>query len=75
MKKYLNRQGNSGVTGYKIDAGGISVAFNDNAVYLYTNTSAGVNAIEKMKELAIAGKGLSTYISKNVKDKFEKKIR
>jgi len=74
MKKYLNKEGHSGVTGYEIATGSISVAFNHNAVYLYTNKSAGKKMIAKMKELALAGRGLSTYISRYVKDKFEKKL-
>jgi hypothetical protein len=75
MEKYLNRDGNSGVTGYEIGTDGISVQFNHNAVYLYTYKSAGKKVIEKMKELAVAGKGLSTYISRTVRENFEKKLR
>jgi hypothetical protein len=75
MKKYLNKEGHSGVTGYDVSPGGISVEFNHEAVYLYTNKSAGKKVIDTMKELAVAGRGLSTYISQYVKDKFEKKLR
>jgi len=75
MKKYLNKEGHSGVTGYEVSTAGISVEFNHDAVYLYTYKSAGKKAIEKMKELAEAGRGLSTYISQNVKENFEKKVR
>ena len=75
MIKYLNKEGHSGVTGYEINSGSIAVEFNHDAVYLYTYKSAGKKVIEKMKTLAEGGRGLSTYISQNVKDGFENKIR
>ena len=74
MKKYLNKEGHSGVTGYEISTSAISVEFNYNTVYLYTYKSAGKKVIEKMKELAEAGRGLSTYISQTVRENFEKKV-
>lgn len=75
MKKYLNKEGHSGVTGYDLAPKSISVEFNHDAVYLYTHKSAGKNVIDKMKALAATGRGLSTYISRSVRDKFEKKLR
>jgi len=75
MKRYKNLEGHSGVTGYEILPDAIAVQFNYDAVYRYTYASAGKRIIEKMKELAIAGKGLSTYISQTVKGKFEDKIQ
>ena len=36
--------------------------FSDGAVYLYTNQSAGSANIEYMKQLAIAGEGLNSFI-------------
>lgn len=75
MIKYLNKEGHSGVTGYEVTANSITVEFNHDAIYRYTYKSAGKKAIEKMKELAQAGRGLSTYISQNVKENFEKKIQ
>ena len=75
MERYLNKEGHSGVTGYEIAPGSISVEFNHDAVYLYTYKSAGKKTIEKMQQLAQSGRGLSTYISQSVKDNFEKKVR
>ncbi len=74
MKRYRNLEGHSGVTGYEINDDSITVQFNHDAVYLYTYASAGKRSIEQMKKLAAAGKGLSTYISQTVKEKFEKKL-
>ena len=75
MKKYLNKGGRSGVTGYDVAPESISVEFNHNATYLYTTKTAGKKVIEKMKQLALTGRGLSTYISQSVRDRFEKKLR
>ena len=73
MQRYRNFEGHSGVTAYEVQEDGISVEFNHDTVYLYTYASAGKHIINKMKKLAEAGKGLSTYISRTVKDKFEKR--
>ena len=72
MKKYKNISGNSGVTSFETGTSFIRVKFTDGSVYTYTYTSAGKEITEKMKKLAEAGKGLSTYISRTVKDKFDK---
>jgi hypothetical protein len=74
MKKYKNLEGSSGVTRYEVQPESIVVEFNDADRYLYTYTSSGKKAIEKMKLLAAEGKGLSTYISQSVKEKFAKKL-
>ena len=75
MKRYKDIAGNSGVTAYDITPESISVEFNHDAVYRYTYTSAGKRNIEKMKQLADEGKGLSTYISQHVKDKYESQLK
>ena len=75
MIRYRNLEGHSGVTAYKSGPDSICVEFNHNAVYLYTYASAGKNVVETMKKLAKAGKGLSTYISRSVREKFEKKLK
>ena len=73
MERYKNLEGHSGVTGYEISDDSIRVEFNYDTVYEYTYASAGKRIIEKMKKLAVAGKGLSTYISQTVREKFEKR--
>jgi hypothetical protein len=75
MTKYGNQSGNSGVTSFRIAPTSITVTFRDGATYLYTHTSAGAPNIEKMKILARAGLGLSTFISQHVKDRFARKLR
>jgi hypothetical protein len=71
MIKYKNLNGSSGVINYQTGPDYIKVKFIDGTIYKYTCTSAGKKIIEQMKRLAKEGKGLSTYISQTVKDKFE----
>ncbi len=66
MKTYKNRSGKkSGVTAYEIGNDFIIVQFNYSKKYRYTYHSAGRKAVETMKSLALARKGLSTFISQN----------
>ena len=73
MQKYENKNGNSGVKCFEISETFISVQFvSKSKIYKYSYSSAGKLHIEKMKELALNGKGLSSYISKHVKYKYVK---
>ncbi|RXK85713.1 hypothetical protein [Filimonas effusa] len=72
MKRYKNLSGNSGVLGYETGNAYIVVKFSGgDRTYTYSYEGAGMRHVEKMKQLAAAGKGLSTYISKYVKDKYD----
>lgn len=51
----------------------IKVKFYDGSLYLYTNNSAGSQNIRKMKELAIAGSGLNSFINRNVRTGYASK--
>lgn len=75
MKRYRNRGGNSGVKGYEIGEAFIKVQFANGDIYMYDYPSSGREHVEKMKILAQAGKGLSTYISRHVKENFADKIQ
>lgn len=75
MELYKNLGGNSGVSAYEIGDESITVQFNSGAVYLYTYKSAGSSNIETMKSLAMAGKGLNSFIMRNVKEGYESKLR
>ena len=75
MNHYQNRGGNSGVAAYEIGPDSITVQFKDGAVYLYTNASAGSANIEQMKQLAIAGVGLNSFISTTVRKAYASKLR
>jgi hypothetical protein len=75
MTPYKNLGGDSGVSSYEIGSDYIIVEFRDGAAYLYNNESAGAGNIVKMKELAIAGVGLNSFISKVVKKGYASKLR
>ena len=75
MTRYKNLGRNSGVVAYEIEVDSITVEFHDRAVYIYTYTSAGTANIEKMKSLAIAGRGLNAFINKHVKKRYAARLR
>lgn len=75
FKRYKNLSGDSKVVLYEILKDAMTIRFADHSVYRYTNQSADPGNISKMKSLALAGKGLGTFIDANVKGRFQRKIR
>jgi len=75
MQLYLNLSGRSGVRGYESGSDYIDVLFSDGGIYRYTYASAGLAAIEYMKQLAAAGQGLNSYISRFVRKYYAAKLR
>ncbi|MDR3741716.1 MAG: hypothetical protein P4L40_22075 [Terracidiphilus sp.] len=75
MQIYRNMGGDSGVTGFEISDGSIVVEFKDRSAYLYDYSRPGQAAVEYMKQLAIAGRGLNSYISSHVKKNYARKLR
>jgi len=73
MKRYENPR--SGITAYRIGKDFIEVRFASGGTYAYDYDSAGKARIERMKELARAGRGLNTFISKYVKANYARKGR
>lgn len=72
MEPYKNKQGNSGVLAYELGPDFIRLRFRDrDDVYTYSYRSAGKRKIESMKKLAKTGKGLSTFVSRHVRDQYE----
>ena len=74
MQRYGNQNRESGVVAYDIDAGQIIVQFRNGDRYLYTEDSAGAANIARMQALAKAGRGLSSFISQHVHDRYARKI-
>lgn len=74
MDRYANRSGDSGVTHYEIGADFILVQFRRSDVYRYDYAMPGADHVECMKTLAVAGKGLATYISAHVRGSYASKI-
>ena len=75
MERYENVSGQSGVVAYEIGPGHIAVEFVDGWVYLYTARSTGAADVAEMQRLARSGSGLSTYISRFVKERYARKYR
>ena len=75
MKLYKNLSRDSVVVRYEIAKDSMTIRFADCSVYRYSNQSAGPENISQMKTLALAGKGLGTFIKANLKERFSRKIR
>ena len=73
MQRYRNLDGDSGVLAYEIGDDMVAVKFRNGEVYEYTRASAGRANLERMKLLARAGRGLSTFISQNVHERYARK--
>ena len=74
MQRYKNDSGESGVVAYDIGTGSIIVEFAGGERYLYTEQSAGAPNIARMQRLALAGRGLCTFISQVVRDGYARKF-
>ena len=75
MQRYRDSAGNSGISGYEVGPSSITVEFKDGHTYLYTYTVPGREEVEAMKQLAIAGDGLNTYINKHVRERYARRLR
>ena len=72
MEKYLNMSGNSPIIFYKIDEISITVWYMEAPrTYTYSYRKAGSEHVEAMKKLAKSGLGLSTYITRNVRELYD----
>lgn len=74
MTRYSNKGADSGISAYEIKDDGIIVQFTSGVKYLYNYVSAGSANIEKMKELALIGEGLNSFIMKNAKTSYASKL-
>lgn len=69
---YKNLSGRSGVYSYQYGEHSIFVRFSNNhqQTYVYTDEKPGLSIIQQMQTLAVAGRGLNTYINKYVKKNY-----
>jgi hypothetical protein len=65
MKRYGNRNGTAGVWSYDYGPKWIRVSFARGGTYEYTRESVGAENLRKMKRLADAGEGLTTFINQH----------
>jgi hypothetical protein len=75
VEPYRHLDGDTGVTYYESGSDFIRVQFRNGATYVYDHTRPGSDHVERMKALAHAGKGLSTYISQFVRASFARRER
>ena len=75
MQPYANLGGDSGIAAYEIGDGSITVQFKDGAIYLYTDQSAGSSNIAEMQRLAVAGRGLNSFIMRNVRNDYARRLK
>ena len=75
METYKNLGGESGIKAYEIGSDSITVQFYDGSAYVYDYQSAGLENVEQMKRLAIAGEGLNSFIAQNVKKDYAAKLK
>lgn len=66
MQRYRNLNGKSGIVAFEIGDDCVKIVFRDNSkVYLYSTRKIPAEKIERMKQLATSGRGLTTFISRN----------
>jgi hypothetical protein len=75
MKPYKSKNRNAGVVAYEAGKDLIIIQFQDGSVYLYTYRKPGKNEVSEMKKLAALGIGLTTFINKYVRERYEAKLR
>ena len=73
MTPYSNKDGKSGIAAYELGKGYIRVMFKSRDVYRYDHIRPGITAVSEMQALAIAGRGLNSYIGKYVRKNFSLK--
>ena len=69
MEIYRNLGGDSNVARYEIGPGSITVQFKSGAQrnYLYDDQRPGAGHVVRLQELAVAGRGLNSYIGRNLR--------
>lgn len=74
MQRYKNLKGDSGVTHYELRPGSIALRFRNGDTYLYDRRRPGQHHVTRMQTLARNGQGLSTYVSRYVRDNYAAKL-
>lgn len=75
MRQYGGNNKKRGVRSFEIGPDSIDVEFTSGWIYHFSYQKPGQPRVDKMKELAESGHGLSTFISKHVKNRFESRRR
>lgn len=73
VQRYNEFGGPSGVHSYEIGETWIVLHFHEGAAYRYTYTSCGREDCERMKQLALQGAGLNTFVNQT-RPSYEEKM-
>lgn len=73
MQRYRNHSGTSGISAFEIGEDFIDVKFVDGDIYRYSWRRPGARDVQHMKELALRGEGLATFISRHIRNRYESK--
>lgn len=74
MKRYGNQHGRSGIVAYATTPTSIIVRFVNGHIYEYSDRKPGRAIVDRMKKLAAAGRGLSTFISQTVQGNYARRL-
>jgi len=74
MRTYGKNRADAGIRGYALLDDAIEIQFKDGGVYRYSARRPGAELVAEMRRLAMAGKGLSTFINQNVRE-YECRVR
>lgn len=75
MERYKNLNGESGVMAYEFGENSITVQFKGGSEYLYNSQSAGAQNIATMQRLAVDGRGLNSFIGREVRTMYAAKVK
>jgi hypothetical protein len=70
FRRYPNLGGHSPVAAFALLPDGIELQFNDGRIVLYNHDCPGRKHVSRMKVLAREGRGLGTYITRHVGNRF-----
>ena len=73
-KPYANLGGRSGVRYFAVGPSSIRIWFRDGGGYEYDDRRPGRAHVAAMTRLALAGRGLATYINQHVRGNYARKL-
>ena len=74
MTPYADSSRSSGIVAFEIKREAIVVEFRHGGKYVYDYDTTGREHVEEMKVLALEGRGLATYINRNVRGRYARKL-
>ena len=71
MRQYGGHTRKHGVLAFEVQPDAIDVEFTSGWVYRFSYEKTGALRVERMKQLAESGHGLSTFINRHVRNRYE----